>query len=446
MNFLPPQAIDVEEEVLSRLIFGDVDEIDRCRGSYFYKTAHRTIFNAINNLASQKKTIDLVTVTNHLRDQGKLEEVGGASYLARLLNDVPLAVGFVEKCAILREKAIRRDLIRIGQQIIESAAGTGIESHEILDRFQSEILRIGSESVDCEAIALSELSDEQIDRYERQQQLAADSFTGLPTGFTALDKILSGLQDSYLIIIAARPSMGKTAIALNIQANLVREKIPALMFSLEMSRDQVFDRLVSAEAGINGMKFRRRFGKDDWVSIVETLDRFGSWPLYLDDSSSLSYLEICRRSRRAKRKHGIRAVFIDYLQYLRGDRGQGRNYEIESITRGLKALAKDLKLPVVLLSQLNRKCEERPNPYKRPQLSDLRDSGAIEQDADLILFLYRPEQYGEKDAQGNEQPGIAEINVAKHRNGPRGTIRLFWNDRFTRFENPEQGPPKQQAF
>lgn len=355
--------------------------------------------------------------------------------MAQLLNDVPLAVNIPHYAGKLREKTILRDLITAGHRIVQSAYEPQVKADEALDSAQRRILKIETGSTDSAAVPVKMLIEEAQDRYQTLFEHKG-KITGISSGFEALDRLTAGFHPSDLIIIAARPSMGKTAFALNTAANMGRQGRPVLFFSLEMSKRQLIDRLVSAEAAVNGIKFKTgSFSAEDWQAIEKASGRVYSWPVFIDDTSILRHMEIIRRSRRAKKTHGIEAVFIDYLQYVTGDQGQGKNYEVESITRGLKGLAKDLNIPVLLLSQLNRQCETRPNPYKRPQLSDLRDSGAIEQDADLVLFLYRPERYGEKDAHGNEQPGIAEVNIAKHRNGPLGTVTLNWQERITRFDN-----------
>jgi len=371
-----------------------------------------------------------------LRDKGQLEEIGGPAYLSTLTNEIPMAPSIPHYANILCEKAVLRRIIEISNKTYQACHETNISADEILDTAQRRILNIDNRK-NCSVKELKGLVVNANERYEELSKRKAE-ITGIPTGFYALDKLTCGFQDSDLILLGARPSMGKTAIALNIAANAARIGHRVFIFSLEMAENQVIDRMISAEAMINGMKFKTgKFSSpEDWDAINKASSRIHEWPIYIDNSASLSYLEIIRISRRAKKQYGIDFIIIDYLQYITGEKGQGKNYEIESITRNLKAMAKDLKIPVLLLSQLNRKCEERPNPHKRPMLSDLRDSGAIEQDGDLVLFLYRPERYGEKDKSGNAQPGVAEINIAKHRNGPLGTVRLQWLERITKFENP----------
>jgi replicative DNA helicase len=433
---LPPQAIDAEEGILSRCLMNDAeDAVELLKADDFYRTAHQKIFSTILELFWKKQPTDLISVTNALKDKGWIEEIGGAHYLAKLTNEIPLPVSVPHYANILREKAILRKLIILSNKTYQLCHETNISAEEILDDAQRSILNID----DREKGSIKELKEIVIDANERYARRFENrgELTGVTSGFFALDKLTCGFQGSDLILLGARPSMGKTAMALNTAANSARMGHAVLMFSLEMGESQVIDRMISSEAAVNGMKFKTgNFSTEDWERINKASSRVYDWPIYIDDSSSLSYMEIIRRSRRAKKQHDIQLIVIDYLQYITGEKGQGKNYEIESITRNLKAMAKDLNVPVLLLSQLNRQCEARPNPHKRPVLSDLRDSGAIEQDADLVLFLYRPERYGEKDRRGNDQPGVAEINFAKHRNGPLGTVRLRWLERVTRFENP----------
>lgn len=431
---VPPQALEVEESVLASCIqySDDLDKtVDILSPSDFYRTAHQTIFKACRDFHYHKSPVDLATLTTALRDSGKLEEIGGPVFLATLIES-PVSTNIDHSCSILKQKATLRKLIEISHKTISDCHTCPSEA---LDRAQRRVLSIDDGNHGDTLVEGKELVTEANDRYQEMQNHQGE-ITGIPSGFHLLDGLTCGFQNSDLIVIAARPSMGKTAFALNIASNIGYEGRSVLFFSLEMAGRQVSDRIISSESGVNGQKFKTgNFSKEDWIAINEASGQFYNWPFLLDDSSSLSYREIIRRTRRAKRDHGIELVVIDYLQYVTGDQGQGKNYEIESITRGLKGLAKDLDIPVLLLSQLNRKCEERPHPYKRPQLSDLRDSGAIEQDADLVLFLYRPERHGEKDEHGNDQLGIAEIEIAKHRNGPLGCVKLKWFERITKFEN-----------
>jgi len=435
-NYLPPQNIEIEEAILARCLLNDTeDAVELLKPDDFYRSAHQKIFSTIKDLTHNKQPVVLLSVTNALRDKGELEEIGGASYLATLTNEIPISVSVPHYADILREKSILRNLIAISGKLYQDCHGTNITVDEILDQAQRSILNIDNREKNS-INSLKEIVIDANDRYQRIYENKGD-LTGIASGFYDLDKLTCGFHGSDLILLGARPSMGKTAMALNIAVNAANMGHSVFIFSLEMAKNQVIDRMISSEAMVNGMKFKTgKFSSDDWEKINTASSRIYDLPIHVDDSSSLSYMEIIRRSRRAKKQHSIELIVIDYLQYVTGEKGQGKNYEIESITRNLKAMAKDLNVPVLLLSQLNRKCEERPNPYKRPILSDLRDSGAIEQDADLVLFLYRPERYGEKDKSGNVQPGVAEINIAKHRNGPLGTVHLQWLERITKFENP----------
>ena len=438
INRIPPQDIEIEEGILARCLMNDTDDaLERLTPDDFYRTAHRKIFKTIRDLVAKKQPIDLPSLTSALRDRGELEQVGGAAYLAKLTDEVPLPVSIPHYAEKLLQKSMLRKLIFLSHKIYQSAHENNVSAEELLDTAQREILNIDNRKT----FSISELKDLVFDATERYEELSRNKpeTTGIPSGYYALDQMTCGFQKSDLILLGARPSMGKTAFALNTATNAALLGHSVFIFSLEMAKSQLTDRIISSESRVNGMKFKTgRFTQVDWERITDTSSRIYEQPsVYIDDSSSLSYMEIIRRSRRAKKQHGIKLIIIDYLQYITGERGQGKNYEIESITRNLKAMAKDLNIPVLLLSQLNRKCDERPNPYKRPVLSDLRDSGAIEQDADVVLFLYRPERYGELGENGNAQPGVAEISIAKHRNGPLGTVRLRWSERITRFDNPE---------
>ena len=434
-NRIPPQALEVEEGLLARCLMNDIeDAVELLTPEDYYRTAHQKIFSAVLDLAAKKQPVDLNSVVNNLRDKGQLEEIGGASYLAKLINEIPLPSSVPHYAEVISEKSVLRKLIVISNQIYQAAHGTNINVDEILDDAQRQILNINDRKKGS-IRALSEIVVDARDRYEQLSESKGE-LTGIPSGFFDLDRLTCGFQGSDLILLGGRPSMGKTALAFNVAANAARMGHALLIFSLEMAEGQVIDRMISSESGVNNMKFKTgNFSTEDWERINKASSRVYDWPIHIDDSASLTYMEIVRRSRRSKKEHDIELIIIDYLQYITGEKGQGKNYEIESITRNLKAMAKDLNTPVLLLSQLNRQCEARPNPHKRPMLSDLRDSGAIEQDADLVLFMYRPERYGENDKGGNAQPGVAEINIAKHRNGPLGTVRLQWSERITRFDN-----------
>jgi len=436
-NHLPPQNLEVEEAILARCLLNDTeDAVELLTQSDFYKTAHQKIFSTVKDLSHNKQQVDLLTVTDALRNKGQLEEIGGAAYLASLANETPLPVNLPSYANILREKSILRNIIAISSKLYQDCHGSNITVDDILDNAQREILNI--DNIKKNSIAsIKEIVVTANERYQKIYEKGGE-LTGITSGFFDLDKLTCGFQGSDLVILAARPSMGKTAMAINTAINAASMNRSVFIFSLEMARNQLIDRIISSEAWVNGMKFKTgNFSSEDWEKINTASSRIYELSIHIDDSSGLSYMEIIRRSRRAKKQHGIELIIIDYLQYITGEKGHGKNYEIESITRNLKAMAKDLNIPVLLLSQLNRACEQRPNPYKRPVLSDLRDSGAIEQDADLVLFLYRPERYDEKDKGGNDQPGIAEINISKHRNGPLGTVRLQWLERITRFESLE---------
>jgi len=432
---IPPRAIEIEESILSSCLrYQDDLEllIDLLQPADFYQTSHQIVFSSCRELYDAKKPVDLPTVTTALRDSGNLDQVGGASWLAGLL-DCPVSTNIEHHCTLVKEKAMLRDLIEASHRINQDCHTGGLSVAEIIDSANRRILKIGENNTGASYTDSRELAAEAAERYQRlHEQSESGALTGAPSGYANLDGLTGGFQNSDLIILAARPGMGKTALALNFMINTAKEDNPGLFFSLEMSKQQLSDRIISSESGINGARFRwGDFSNDDFQAINHACGEIHGMPFVIDDSAGLHYREIIRRARKTRRDFGSEIIFIDYLQLISGDAGNGRNYEIESITRGLKGLAKDLNIPVILLSQLSRECEKR-NDDKRPRLSDLRDSGAIEQDADLVMFLYRPGYYG----QAEKHDGITELHIAKHRNGPTGRIRLDWNEKITKFSNP----------
>lgn len=430
VSSIPPQSIESEESILSGcILFKEIAEssLDCLIADDFYRTAHQKIFKAISAVYRDEEKIDIVLLTEHLKRAGSLEEIGGATYLAKLI-EAPIPVDTEQTCGIVKQKSTLRKIIEVSQNNIKRCYD-GDET--ALDIAQKDILAIDS-GVRCEAQTIGELIPDQIDYLERLSK--RDGYiTGIESGFFELDKITCGFQDGDLILLAARPGMGKTAIALNIARNMEE---PVVIFSLEMSKNQLINRALSFESEIDGQKFRSgKFTQVDWHALTEAAGRLSKLPIAIIDDSGMHYQDIIRESRRLKKKEGIKMVIVDYLQFIEGDERKKENYKFGEISKHMKRLARSLSLPVIVLAQLNRKLEERSNPYKRPRLSDLRDSGNLEQDADLIMFLYRPEVYNEKDRHGYDQPGVAEAIVAKHRNGPTGTIRLQWAEEFTKFRN-----------
>ncbi|MFC1515619.1 replicative DNA helicase [Thermodesulfobacteriota bacterium] len=430
---IPPQAIEAEESVLAAMMLVPeklAEAIDLLDPDAFYRTSHQHIFRACKYLFDKGQPADLVTVTSVLRDKEKLEEVGGASCLSELLDQCPLAHNMEHYARIVKEKALLRKTINTAHQIISSCHSSNGNVRQVVDTAQKNILEINYNGDKGDVTAISDLA---IDSMERYETIAKDpgNVTGIPSGFSSLDALTCGFQKSDLIIIASRPSMGKTALQTSMAANMTENSHCVAIFSLEMSKQQIFDRLISGVSRVNLMKFRSgRFAKEDWVEMNRAASKIYDWPMHIEDIGGLSYMDIRRISRALKVKEGIEIVFIDYLGLVEGDKQNGRVGEIESITRNMKAMAKELSIPVVLLSQLNRKCEERANPYKRPVLSDLRDSGAIEQDSDMVLFLYRDERYNKN----SRDRGIAELNIAKQRNGPCRMVKLAWLEKIAKFE------------
>lgn len=427
-NRVPPHAIDVERSLISVLMHSKnaaAEVLDTICPDDFYRGAHQKIISAAKDLHRKGEPLDLPILTEALQVRGVLEEIGGAYYLAGLL-DEPVPSSVPRYCTVLQEKAALRRLIHTCQKTIQDCHEAR-DAGEVIDLAQREILKVQAEG-SGQAIQINSLLDEAIDRYEQLEKMKG-KIKGIPSFFPDLDLILAGYQPSDLVILAARPSMGKTAFAVSNLYHMGLRDIPCGIFSLEMSKEQIIDRIAAVSARVGSTKFRSgRFADDDWQRITSAFGKLYGRPIYIDDSADSRFSSIRKRARQMV-KLGVKIIFVDYLQLITGTNPHNRNLEISEITRGLKLLAKDLQIPIVLLSQLSRKCEERNN--KRPLLSDLRDSGAIEQDADVVLFLFREEAYSVTE----ENKGLAELIVAKQRNGPTGAINLFWNAAATRFES-----------
>ena len=426
-----PQSIDYESSVLASCLYGDHQEIiDLLAPADFYRTSHRKIFEAILYLSKKGIEINLVSVVDRLQEISNLSECGGAAYIASLL-DYPVSINTQSVCEKIKDKSIQRDLINECNEITKLCFNEP-DLEKVIDEAQRRISTVSNRAIENKnstAKSYRELVEQASDRYVELSKNPG-TITGVSTGFFMLDYFLCGMQPSDLLILAARPSMGKTALALNIAGNMGKIGDPVAIFSLEMSKEQLIDRQTAGESGVNSQKFRSgKFDKDDWKKIQMVQGKIYEWPVYIDDSAALHYREIHRRAWQLKKKYGIKAIFIDHLQLARGDKENTRDREIGSITAGLKATAKELRIPVVLLSQLNRSVESRPVGKKRPVISDLRDSGNIEQDADVIMFLYRPAVYEEAE----DYEGYTELNIAKQRNGPVGTVNLKWVKEVTRF-------------
>lgn len=431
---VPPQNIEAEQSVLGSMIIereAIFAAAELLQESDFYRTAHQKIFNAAINLSEKGEPVDLVTLADELQRRRSLEEAGGTAYLSALAGAVPTAANIQYYALIVREKSILRSLIRTATGIVAGSYEGPADVEEFLDSAEQQIFEIGRQGQQQGFAPLKEVLKEAFDRIEKLFD-EKKGVTGLATGFDDLDLICSGLQQSDLVIVAARPSMGKTTLALNMAQHItVKERKPAAFFSLEMSREQLAQRMLCAEARIDAHNLRRGFlSQEEWQKLTRAVGPLSEAPLYIDDSASLSVMEVRAKARRLKAEKGLEAVFVDYLQLMRGfSRAENRQQELSEISRSLKALAKELSIPVVALSQLSRAVEKRES--RRPILSDLMESGGIEANADVVLFIYRESYYHKDTDKGN----VAEIIVAKQRNGPVGTIELSFRDRFNCFAN-----------
>ena len=433
---LPPQSLEAEESILSAILVDNntlLEILDILSPEDFYRSTHQKIFSAILELFSRNDPVDLVTLTNILREQDRLEEIGGAAYLANLVDTVPLAVNAQYYAKIVYNKACLRRLIEKTNSIAKRCFEDRGDVDDVIDFAETSIFEISENKIKPTFYPIGKIIESNIDVLEERQGNRA-LVTGVATGFTKLDELTAGLQKSDLVILAGRPGMGKTALALNIAKNAaVDANIPVAIFSLEMSKEQLSLRMLSSEARIDSSRLRRGFiSQDDWIKITDSAGVLSQAPIFIDDSPNITALEIRAKSRRLKMDKNIGLIIIDYLQLMKGRASaERRDLEISEISRSLKALAKELDLPVVALSQLNRKLEERSD--KRPQLADLRESGALEQDADVVAFLYRDELYNKDE--NNPNKGKAELIVSKQRNGPTGFTILTFLDTYTRFEN-----------
>lgn len=437
LNKVPPQNIEAEESILSAILINNdilLDVADILAPDHFYKKSHQTIYSAITELFSKNEPVDLITLAHHLKNKDQLTEIGGAAYLSRLVDTVPLSVNPIHYSKIVREKASLRKLIQNASQIVTKCFEERTEVPDIIDFAEKTLLEITEENQQSGFFPLKKLIDENIDLLEERQGNESP-FTGFPTGFRQIDHITSGLQRSDLIIIAARPSMGKTAFALNIARNLAIESgTPVAVFSLEMSKEQLSMRLLTSEARVDSHRLKSGFlSSEDWERITNAAGILTEAPIFIDDSGDLSPMEIRAKARRLSMNvNGLGLIIVDYLQLMRGPSALDRHLEIAEISRSLKSLAKELNIPIIALSQLNRQLEQRGD--KRPVLSDLRESGALEQDADIVTFIYRDEVYNKEE--NNPNKGKAEIIIAKHRNGATGIVPLTFIGKYTRFENP----------
>lgn len=434
---LPPQARDLEEAVLGALMLEKNAlnaVVEFLKPEHFYVEAHKEIYQAILELFKGSEPVDMRTVVNQLRKSGKLELVGGAYVIAELTAKVSSAANIEYHARVIIEMAIKRDLIRIASQIHHDAYEDSTDVFELLDRTEQSVFEISDSNLKKNYDNMRNLMARAIQELQILKD-HKDGLTGVPSGFTALDRITSGWQRSDLVIIAARPGMGKTAFVVSALRNAAVDfKMPVAIFSLEMASIQLVNRMISAEAELEGEKIKKGTLADhEWAQLVHKTSRLSAAPIFIDDTPALSILELRAKCRRLKAEHNIQLVVIDYLQLMRGEQGGNREQEIASISRALKGIAKELNVPVLALSQLSRGVETRGGD-KRPQLSDLRESGSIEQDADIVMFLYRPEYYKiTVDEEGMPTQGVGEVIVAKHRNGSTGTAKLKFIGKFTKF-------------
>jgi len=435
---VPPHSVEAEQSVLGGLLLDEHawDRVaDLLQKADFYRHDHQLIFDAVGQLVDQNRPPDIVTVSEILERQGALEEAGGTAYLATLANNTPTTANITHYAQAVRERAVLRGLIEAAGEISENAFHPGEHSvAQILDSAEQRIFNIADQSNQRRGgfAPLRELLRENVERLDELFQ-RDDPITGVPTGFGDLDDKTSGLQASDLIIIAGRPSMGKTSFVLNMAENIcVAKHSPVAVFSLEMPREQLTMRLLASRARIDAHKMRNgNLHDDDWPKLTKAVGELSEAPLFIDDTPGLGPIEMRARCRRLKREHGLGLVVVDYLQLMQGSStAENRATEISEISRSLKALARELDVPVIALSQLNRSLEQRQD--KRPMMSDLRESGAIEQDADVIMFIYRDEVYNPDNP---ETTGVAELIIGKQRNGPTGKVRLTFLSEYTRFEN-----------
>jgi replicative DNA helicase len=437
---LPPQNVEAEQSILGGILIENealhkVMEI--LTVDDFYRDAHQMIFNAMLDLLERGEPADLITLMNELRKLNQLDSVGGASYLASLSDSVPTAANIEYYAKIVKEKAILRKLIQTSTEIVTKSYEDREDVEELLDEAEQSIFEISENRVKPSFYPIKKIVKDSFEIFQRLYE-KKELVTGIPSGFKELDRMTAGFQPSDLIIVAGRPSMGKTAFCLNLaQYAAIENKIPIAIFSLEMSKEQLVIRMFCSEAHVEGNRLRTGFlNESDWPKLTIAAGNLSEAPIFIDDSPALSVLELRAKARRLKGEHGLGMLIIDYLQLMRGRmRVESRQQEISEISRSLKALAKELNIPVIAVSQLSRKTEERTG--NRPQLSDLRESGAIEQDADLILFLYRDEVYNRSE--DNPNKGKAEIIIGKQRNGPIGKVDLAFWDKFTTFKDLYKG-------
>ncbi len=453
MGKMPPQALELEVVVLGALLleqdaFATVSEI--LKPEYFYQESHQYVFQAITNLFMQQQPIDMLTVMEELKKMGKLEAIGGAFYISQLTTKVASAAHIDYHARIIWQKYLQREIIRVSSELQTKSYDETIDVNDLLEEAENSFFSLSQGQMKREAIQINPVIDEAIARIKEASK-REDGLSGIASGFTDLDRITSGWQKSDLIIIAARPAMGKTALMLTMARNIAIEfKQPIAIFSLEMSNIQLVNRLIVSETELPSEKIKNGNLKSwEWEQLDHKVSTLIDSPMYIDDTAGLSIFELRAKCRRLKSKYDIGIIVIDYLQLMNasGMSPGSREQEVSLISRSLKGLAKELDVPIIALSQLNRGVESRTGDAKRPQLSDLRESGAIEQDADMVLFIHRPEYYKiTEDIDGNSLLGIAEIIIAKHRNGATADIKLRFRQELARFQNIDDIDASAQDF
>jgi replicative DNA helicase len=429
-----PHNIDAEKSVLGAILVNNENYyrvLENIKPEDFYLDAHRVIYRKMVDLIENSKAIDLITIQEELVRSSQLEAAGGITYLASLLDGIPHLIHIEHYIEFIREKSLLRQMVTAANKIMAECFDQAEPAEEILDRAEQSLFDLSERRMRSGFVSVKDMelpATKLLEKLYTEREM----ITGIASGFRDLDRLTSGLQRGDLVILAARPSMGKTALCLNIAQHVALHKgEPVGMFSLEMSKEQLLMRMLCAEARVDAHKVRTGYlGKDDFRKLIDSLGRTTQAPMYIDDSSTLTVMEMRAKCRRLKAERGLSLIIVDYLQLMSGyGRVENRTQEISGISRGLKALAKELNVPVIALSQLSRAPEQRQGDHK-PQLSDLRESGSIEQDADLVIFIYREEVYKPSDENG----GLAELIVAKQRNGPTGNVKLAFLREFTRFE------------
>ncbi len=454
---IPPQALEVEKSVLGAMLLDKeavgiaIESIDE---TIFYRDVHRKIYLAMISLYEKNEPIDVITLSDELKKRNELDDIGGTYYLTELAAMVPSSANIEYHLQIIRDKAILRQLIVVCSSIIKSAYDESEESEKILDVAEAEVLGISQTTRQRSYEWVKPLIMDTIHELERLHQTSREGITGVPSGFRDLDNILAGFQRSDLLILAGRPSMGKTAFALNLARNAaVDHDIPVGFFSLEMSNQQLVQRLLCAEAEIDSQRLRTGQLKDaEWPQLSRRIGRLVEAPIYIDDTPAMDIMKLRARARRMSAERKVGLIIVDYLQLMEAPKGMdSRQQEISYISRSLKTLSKELKIPVLALSQLSRAVEMRE--WKRPTLADLRESGAIEQDADVVMFVYRPELYGIHNFDDDDKTptkNMVELIIGKHRNGPTGSVKLFFSKNYGRFDLPtrrfDMAPPEEVEF